>query len=140
MYALNIIFETPLIKAKESATDEFSELYDKYKRPLHTYIYRLLGSQEDAEDQRFELGNEEEASYLPTNNGGIPEIFEREHIRLALDSIPAEYAAILLLNTAQGISYLDIATIMEITPYAAATRLSRAKRMFTQQYQRLKKE
>ena len=170
-------------------------LYEKHKRPIHTYVYRLLGSQEDADDvtqevfirafvsrnelydhdnlspwlyriatnlcvdllrrrkriswwplvrrspgQQFERSTEEEAPYLPLDSGGIPEVFERDHIRLALAKLPEDYAIVLVLNAAQGLSYQDIATIVGISPNAAATRISRAKRMFAEQYQRLNEE
>lgn len=170
-------------------------LYEKYKRPIHTYVYRLLGSQEDADDvtqevfvrafvswnelydhgnlspwlyriatnlcvdllrrrkriswwplvrrtadQQFERTAEEDASYLPPDSGGIPEVFEREHIRLALASMPEDYAIVLVLNAAQGLSYVDVATVVGISPNAAATRISRAKRMFAEQYRRLNEE
>lgn len=170
-------------------------LYEKYKRPIHTYVYRLLGSQEDADDvtqevfirafvswnelydhnnlspwlyriatnlcvdalrrrkriswwplmrrssnQQFEHLAEEDASYLPPDSGGIPEVFEREHIRLALANMPEEYAVVLVLSAAQGLAYQDIATILGISPNAAATRISRAKRMFAEQYQQLNNE
>ncbi len=170
-------------------------LYEKYKRPIHTYVYRLLGSQEDADDvtqevfvrafvswkelydhgnlspwlyriatnlcvdllrrrkriswwplvrrsqgQQFERSTEEEASYLPLDTGGIPEVFEREHIRLALARMPEDYSIVLVLSAAQGLSYQDIANVVGISPNAAATRISRAKRMFAEQYQRLNEE
>jgi RNA polymerase sigma-70 factor (ECF subfamily) len=170
-------------------------LYEKHKRQIHTYVYRLLGSQEDADDvtqevfirafvswnelydhdnlspwlyriatnlcvdllrrrkriswwplvrrtpgQPFERASEEEASYLPLDTGGIPEVFERDHIRLALAKLPEDYAIVLVLNAAQGLSYQDIATIVGISPNAAATRISRAKRMFAEQYQLLNEE
>lgn len=171
-------------------------LYEQYKRPIHTYVYRLLGNQEDADDltqevfvrafvawndlydhanlspwlyriatnlcvdqlrkrkrvswwplvrprlagSQFDHGTEEDASYLPSDPGGIPEIFEREHIRLALASMPEDYAIVLVLSAAQGVPYQDIAKIIDISPNAAATRISRAKRMFAEQYQRLNKE
>lgn len=171
-------------------------LYEKYKRPLHTYIYRLLGSQEDADDltqevfmrafvswddlydrdnlspwlyriatnlcvdqlrrrkriswwpltrrrggeQQFDPGSEEEAPYLPADSGGIPEVFEREQIRQALASMPEDYAIVLVLSAAQGLPYQDIASIVGISPNAAATRISRAKRMFAEQYGRLNEE
>lgn len=180
-------------RAEDEPSPELIALYEKYRRPLHTYVYRLLGSLEDADDviqevflsaflswhhlsdherlsawlyrvatnlcmdqlrrrkriswwpltsrhsqdQQFERGTDEEASYLPTNHGGIPEIFEREHIHLALARMPEDYAIALVLSADQGISYLDIATISGISPRAAATRISRAKRMFIEQYQRL---
>lgn len=90
-------------------------------------------------DQQFEQQTED-ASYLPPDSGGIPEVFERDHIRLALARMPEDYAIVLVLNAAQGLSYQDIATILGISPNAAATRISRAKRMFAEQYQHLNDE
>jgi len=170
---------------------DFGMLYEKFKRPVHSYIYRLLGSYEDADDLTQEvftkayvawndlydrdnlsswlyriatnlcidqlrrrkriswwplarrsnateqLSGDEELSYLPPDTGGIPEIAEREHIRLALASIPADYAIVLVLSAAQGVPYQEIGTIVGISPNAAATRISRAKRLFAEQYARL---
>jgi RNA polymerase sigma-70 factor (ECF subfamily) len=193
MSPLSTVLDMPAAKVADPATSEIIALYEKYKRPLHTYIYRLLGSLEDADDviqevfltafvswhdlnnhsrlsswlyrvatnlcldqlrrrkriswwpltqhystnQQSERGADEEASYLPTNSGGIPEICERELIHLALSKMPEDYAAVLIMSADQGISYLDIATIMGISARAAATRISRAKRMFAEQYRRL---
>src|SRR6266700_3364333 len=172
---------------------DFGMLYEKFKRPIHSYTYRLLGSHEDADDLTQEVfmrayvawndlydrdnlsswlyriatnlcidllrrrkriswwplmrpnhsgeqsngAGDEEISYLPLDNGGIPEIAEREHIRLALANIPTEYAIALVLNAAQGVPYQEIGKIVGISPNAAATRISRAKRLFADQYQRL---
>ena len=172
---------------------DFGMLYEKFKRPVHSYIYRLLGSHEDADDLTQEVftrayvawndlydrdnlsswlyriatnlcidqlrrrkriswwplmrnnhagehldgAGEEDLSYLPSDNGGIPEIAEREHIRLALANMPPDYAIVLVLSAAQGMPYQEIGTIVGISPNAAATRISRAKRMFAEQYQRL---
>jgi len=168
-------------------------LYEKFRRPIHAYIYRLLGSQEDADDlmqevftrayvswddlydrenlspwlyriatnlcvdllrrrkriswwpltrrnradEHLESASEEDISYLPSDSGGIPEVAEREHIRLALANMPADYAIVLVLNAAQGVPYQEIAAIVGISSNAAATRISRAKRMFVEQYQRI---
>src|SRR5438477_3321907 len=113
---------------------DFGMLYEKFKRPVHSYIYRLLGSHDDADDLTQEVfmrayvawndlydrdnlspwlyriatnlcvdqlrrrkriswwplmrnnhagehldgAGEEDLSYLPSDNGGIPEIAERE--------------------------------------------------------------
>lgn len=170
-----------------------TQLYEQLRRPIHSYIYRLLGSLEDADDitqevfiraytawdnlyerdnlsawlyriatnlcvdllrrrkriswqplrrshynsDRFEDGVDEDAAFLASNSGGIPEIAERDHIRLALERLPEEYAVALILSAAQGIPYQEIAIIVGISPNAAATRISRAKRMFIEQYQRL---
>ncbi len=173
-----------------------SEVYERFRRPIHSYIFRLLGSQEDADDitqevfirvfnawddlydrenlsawlykiatnlcvdlmrrrkriswwpltrrkangEQGENRFEEENSYLPADNGGIPEIAERDHIRQALASMPRDYAVALVLNAAQGVSYQEIAVIVGISPNAAATRISRAKRMFAEYYARLNEQ
>ena len=172
-----------------------SVLYEQFKRPIHSYIYRLLGNQEDADDvtqevfvractawsglyerenlsawlyriatnlsvdmlrrrkriswrsltshsiqdERFE-GASDDSSYLLPDSGGIPEVAEREHIRQTLAGMPTEYAVALVLNAAQGIPYQEVAAILAISPNAAATRISRAKRMFVEQYQRISKQ
>ena len=172
---------------------DFGMLYEKFRGPIHSYMYRLLGSQEDADDLTQEVFTrayiawndlydrdnlspwlyriatnlcvdhlrrrkriswwpltrsrrgdaagetrlDDEASYLPSNSGGIPEVSEREHIRHALASMPRDYAIVLVLSAAQGVPYQEIAAIVGISPNAAATRISRAKRMFAEVYQRL---
>lgn len=181
-----------------TSTDEaaLSQLYEQYRTPIHSYIYRLLGNHEDADDLTQEVfiracaswddlyerghlsswlyriatnlcidlsrrrkriswwplsrrtrreGIEEEQSnddisYLLADTGGIPEVAERELISATLRDMPEEYAIVLVLNAAQGIPYQEIATVVGISPNAAATRISRAKKMFVEQYQRLSKD
>jgi RNA polymerase sigma-70 factor, ECF subfamily len=188
--------ETPASVSADAHPLDFGTLYERFKRPLHSYIYRMLGSQEDADDLTQEVflrahvvwhdlhdhdhlsswlyrlatngcidllrrrkrlswwpltqrhrtsgpggaGSDEDATYLPLDSGGIPEIFEREHIRLTLAHLPPEYASVLVLSAAQGLPYQDIAVILGISPGAAATRISRAKRLFAEHYQRLDPE
>ncbi len=173
-----------------------SMLYEQFRRPIHSYIYRLLGSLEDADDltqevfvracmawdrlyergnlsawlyriatnlcvdvlrrrkriswwpltfrrdndDRFESDGSDSESWLLPDSGGIPEIAEREHIQMALSKLPVEYSAALLLSASQGVSYQEIAQITGISPNAAATRISRAKKMFAEQYQRISQE
>lgn len=172
-----------------------SMLYERFRRPIHSYTYRLLGSQEDADDITQEVfvrvfkawdrlhdrGNLSawlyriatnlcvdllrrrkriswssltyhsqanghfnsamtDESLLPPDHGGIPEVAEREHIRHAIASMPEEYAIALVLNAAQGVPYQEVAAIVGISPNAAATRISRAKKMFAERYHRLSQE
>jgi RNA polymerase sigma-70 factor (ECF subfamily) len=175
---------------------DFDALYEKFKIPIHSYIYRLLGSQEDADDiaqevftrayitwndlydrdnlsallyriatnlcidllrkrkriswwplmrvkrsdDAGEFLGDDEALYLPSDDGGISRIGEQEHIRRTLASMPHDYAIVLLLSAVQGIPYQEIAEIVGISPNAAATRISRAKRMFVELYGRLSEE
>ncbi len=131
-----------------------SALYERFRRPLHSYIYRLLGSQEDADDvtQEVDLLRRrkriswwsltshtcgDEGFFLPPDDGGIAEIAEREHIRLAIANMPEDYAAALVLNVVQGVPYQEVAAVVGISPGAAAIRISRAKKMFVEQYQRI---
>jgi RNA polymerase sigma-70 factor, ECF subfamily len=51
--------------------------------------------------------------------------------------MPEEYALVLVLSVIRGISYQEIATIVGLSPSVTATRISRAKKMFVEQYRRL---
>lgn len=102
------------------------------------FSWRSLTSH-SGQDDRFD-GASDDGSYLLPDSGGIPEVAEREHIRQALANMPTEYAVSLVLSAAQGIPYQEIATILNISPNAAATRISRAKRMFVEQYQRISQQ
>jgi RNA polymerase sigma-70 factor (ECF subfamily) len=170
----------------------FIQLYEQYRRPIHSYTYRLLGRLEDADDVTQEVfiractswtglyEREQLSSWLyriatnlcvdllrrrkriswwslhPRSNhdgsieelhsdlapfladgGGIPEVAERELIQQTLAQLPADDAVVLVLSAGQGIPYQEIAAIIGISPNAAATRISRAKRRFVEHYQRL---
>jgi RNA polymerase sigma-70 factor, ECF subfamily len=174
--------------------EALSILYERFRRPIYTYTYRLLGNGEDAADVTQEVflracisweslrdrdhlgvwlhhvatnlcvdlirrrrrlswwpltrrnrssrytgeGSDDDLfSHLPPDNGGIPEIAEREHIQRVVDAMPEEYALVLVLSVIQGIPYQDIATIAGLSPTVTATRISRAKKMFVEQYRRL---
>ena len=182
--------------SEDGDTLDFEALYEKFKIPIHSYIYRLLGSQEDADDiaqevftrayinwndlydrdhlssllyriatnlcidllrkrrriswwplmrakrsdDAGEFPGGDEAICLPSDDGGISRIGEQEHIRRTLASMPHDYAIVLVLSAAQGVPYQEIAEIVGISPNAAATRISRAKRMFVELYQRFSEE
>jgi RNA polymerase sigma-70 factor, ECF subfamily len=84
-----------------------------------------------------DMSDDDLFSHLPPDSGGIPEIAEREHIQRVLAGMPREYALVLVLSIIQGIPYQDIATIVGLSPAVTATRISRAKKIFVEQYQRL---
>ena len=183
-------------ESAENDAGTLSVLYEQFRRPIHSYVYRLLGNLEDADDvtqevfvraciswnglyerdhlsawlyriatnlcvdilrrrkriswwplsyrnpgdERFDDGASDDGDWLMPDSGGIPEIAERELIRQALACIPEEYAVALILNAAQGVPYQEVARIVGISANAAATRISRAKRMFVEAYQRLGRE
>ncbi len=174
----------------------FPTFYERYRRPIHAYVFRMLNSQEDANDVTQEVfvrvfkawdrlrdreklspwlyrlatnlaidllrrrkrlswqsliryrtgdhqsegGVEDGASSLLRGSGGIPEIFEREHIHLVLASMPKKYVIVLLLNAAQGVPYQEVGAMVGISPTAAATRLSRAKKLFREHYRRIDRD
>lgn len=171
-------------------------LYERFRRPMYTYIYRLLGNQEDAADTTQEVflrackswenlrdrenlrewlyrvatnlsidlirrrkrlawwpltrcsrdeGDEGESdnetlASMSAHHDGLVAIAEREHIQLALAQLPHPYAVVLVLSVAQGLPYQEIAGIIGLSPGATASRLSRAKKMFVEQYQRISQE
>jgi RNA polymerase sigma-70 factor, ECF subfamily len=171
-----------------------SILYERFRRPIYSYIYRLLSNPEDAADVTQEVflracisweslrdrdhlgvwlhhvatnlcvdlirrrrrlswwplsrrnrndghaevkGDDDPFSCLPPDGGGIPEIAEREHIQRVLAAMPEEYALVLVLSVIRGIPYQEIATIIGLSPAVTATRISRAKKIFIEQYRRL---
>jgi RNA polymerase sigma-70 factor, ECF subfamily len=180
----------------ENDAGTLSVLYEQFRRPIHSYVYRMLGSLEDADDvtqevfvraciswdglyergrlsawlyriatnlcvdilrrrkriswwplsyrnpgdERFKDGAIDDGDWLLPDSGGIPEIAERELIRQALACMPEEYAVALVLSAAQGVPYQEVAAIVGISANAAATRISRARRMFVEAYQRLSRE
>ena len=79
----------------------------------------------------------EDDSFSSSHSGGILEIAEREHIQHTLAHLPKGYALPLLLSAARGIPYKEIALIVGISPNATATRLTRARKLFAEEYQRL---
>lgn len=115
------------------ATNMCVDLLRRRKRlswwPLHRRGRDMTHTEEMSDDDPFSL--------LPADGGGIPEIAEREHIQRVLANMPQEYAIVLVLSTVQGLPYQEIATIVGLSSTATAVRLSRAKKMFVEQYQRL---
>ncbi len=131
-----------------------TQLYDEFRPRIYSHSYRLLGNKQEADDvthdvlrQRkrnscwvyedaHDVSNEDD-SLRSSHSGGIPEIAEREHIQHTFAHLPKGYALPLLLNAARGIPYQEIAVIVGISPSAAAIRLTRARKLFAEEYQRL---
>jgi len=123
----------------------WESLYDRahlsawlYQVATNLCIDRLRGRKQRSSriDRRTESVTEAEAAYLPSTGGGIPEIAEREHIQRTFAHLPRGYSFPLLLSAA-GVPYWEIASIIGVSPNAAATRLTRAKKLFAEEYQRL---
>lgn len=173
-----------------------AEVYTTYSAAIHSYAYRLLDNQEDADDVTQEVfirvhdrleqlrdrtrlrpwlyriatnlcmdqlrrrsrtrkifgmpvaldrgadagdtGSQEVAQ--PGSTQAIDGVAERDHIVRALRRMPPKYATCLILHSAQGLSYREIAEILGITNGAAAVRLARARDMFGRAYEDLREE
>ena len=76
----------------------------------------------------------------PGSMAPIEQVAERDHIAGALRQMPPKYAICLMLHSAQGLSYREIADILGITPGAAAVRLTRARDLFSRHYNALRGE
>ena len=113
------------------ATNLCIDLLRRRRRLSWWPLARSSGSAVDgvSEDELF--------SPVPSGSGGIPEVAEREQIQRAFACMPQDYAIVLMLSVVLGFPYQEIAAITGLSPSAAATRLSRAKRMFVERYQRL---
>src|SRR5712692_9377717 len=140
--------EASLSDDAHALSGQFLQLYERFRRPIHAYTSRLLGSQEDADDvtqevfvrlftawdglhdrdnlsawlyriatnlsvdllrrrkriswwplvrrgrddEHFDGMTSDDNSFLPPDSGGIPEVAEREHIRMAVANMPSESA------------------------------------------------
>ncbi len=172
-------------------------VYLEYSDAIHSYIYRLLGNNEDADDLTQEtfirvhehLASLRDAARLrswlyriatnlcmdqlrrrsrirrllgvalsltpilddhdtpnqreiaePGSTAQIDGVAERDHIARALRRMPAKYSVCLLLHSSQGLSYREIAEVLDITPGAAAVRLTRARDLFARHYEALRQE
>jgi RNA polymerase sigma-70 factor (ECF subfamily) len=60
---------------------------------------------------------------------------QREQVRQALETLPADYRAAVVLRYWYGLSYREIATTMDTTESAIKSRLHRARRMMAQELQ-----
>lgn len=172
-------------------------VYLEYSVSIHSYAFRLLGNQEDADDitqevfirvhSRLEqlrdpsrlrpwlyriatnlcmdqlrrrsrtrktfglfvtIGSGEQDnddSYTrevahPASTAAIDQVAERDHITQALRRMPPKYSTCLVLHSAQGLSYREIAEIVGISPGAAAVRLGRARDLFGRYYEEMRGE
>ena len=76
----------------------------------------------------------------PASAAALDGVAERDHIAGAIRRMPPKYSSCLLLYSAQGLSYREIAMILGITPGAAAVRLTRARDLFAKHYDALRGE
>jgi RNA polymerase sigma-70 factor (ECF subfamily) len=190
---------TPLDPSAPAIRDEglLTMVYHAHSGAIHSYAFRLLGNQEDADDVTQEVfiraherldqlrdpdrlrpwlyriatnlcmdnlrkrtrtrrifgipiyldggGDEDDGTgphdvAQPGSANAFDGVAERDHINRALRRMAPKYATCLVLHSAQGLSYREIAEAFGITPGAAAVRLARARDMFARHYDDVRKE
>jgi len=75
------------------------------------------------------------ASDAPHPDQAVSQKEERERIRQMLDTLSPPYRAAVVLRYWYGLSYREIATIMDTTESAIKSRLYRARRMLAEELQ-----
>ena len=76
----------------------------------------------------------------PGSTATIDGVAERDHIARVLRRMPPKYRSCLLLHSSYGLTYREIADTLEISPGAAAVRLTRARDLFVRHYEELQGE
>lgn len=167
-----------------SATPTLDELYYRYRGPVQSYLYRLCGSADLAEDLTQETftracagligfrGDSSVATWLfriarnaylnslrrpspqridtdellaipdqgshgdPARSYAASE--ERTLIGVALGQLPEKQRSILLLRDSEGLSYAEIADVLELSLAAVKVNLFRARNAFRAAYSELR--
>src|SRR6266851_2735914 len=100
----------------EARALDFAMLYEQLRRPIHSYVYRLLGSQEDADDLTQEVFTR---AYVSWND-----LYDRENLSPCSTVSPQIYASI----TCAGVSASPGGRLRAAAVQASTSKI-RAKRM-----------
>jgi RNA polymerase sigma-70 factor (ECF subfamily) len=144
-YLYNMVKDKEL--ARELTQDTFLEAYQAMHRIegdlyLKAWLYRIATNNAIQVLRRRKL-----ISWLPWTGGTISSeqtagdyddrLAQRELIRATLTRIPEKYRAVLLLHDEQGFKCEEIGTMLKISLDAAKKRLTRAREMFQDAYEKL---
>jgi RNA polymerase sigma-70 factor (ECF subfamily) len=78
-------------------------------------------------DVTLDLDQLEPADCSPNPEQGLLEESRRERVRLAISRLEPEFRETLVLREIEGLSYKEIAAILDIPPGTVMSRLSRAR-------------
>jgi RNA polymerase sigma-70 factor (ECF subfamily) len=135
--------------AQELTQDTFLEAYKAMPETegnlnLKSWLYRIATNNAIDVLRRRRL-----ISWLPwvdektvssrTTNDYEDRLAQREQVRGALAKLPDKYRAVLLLHDNQGFKCQEIGKMLNISHEAAKKRLTRAREMFRDAYQKLQK-
>jgi RNA polymerase sigma-70 factor (ECF subfamily) len=88
---------------------------------VHHYRRKWLGSIASERDEDLD----EKLLYIPP----VPEVLMDEEVLAALDRIPPDFRAVVLLADVEEFSYKDVAGILKIPVGTVMSRLSRARKL-----------
>ena len=125
-------------EAEDAVQDVFIKAYNnlkkfRFKSSFSTWLYRIAYHRcidiikEKAEKRECVIDRD----FAETAQSGVT-ADERELIDKTLDSLPAEHRAILVMREGSGMSYEEIAEIMNISVDAVSARLWRARNIFSE--------
>lgn len=105
---------------------------------LHISSYISTTEQTDCDDEtQAHVSNISIVENIYGSEQSITSVAEWEHISLALATMPRRDVQVLLLSAALGFPYQEIALRLDVSSGAAAARITRAKKRFTQEYRHI---
>jgi len=132
--------------ARDASQETFIKVYKAlpgfdFRASFTTWLYKvatnvcldLLRKQSREQQRRLSLGevNIQEGSFKDNRPGPEDLLLERERIqelKQAVQALPEGYRLALILHHYQGLSYQQIARILELPEKTVATRIHRAKK------------
>ena len=105
---------------------------------LHTSSYISTTEQIDYDDEtQAHVLNISIGENVYGSEQSMTSVAEWELISLAFATMPKRDVQVLLLSAAYGLPYQEIAIKLDVSPSAAAARITRAKKRFTQEYRHI---
>ena len=131
--------------AADLAQETFVKLYQRGSLPetptawLITVAMNLFRNVKSTTSRRRQLltvarGEGAHSDWAESPEGAATAADARERVRLAIDGLPDRERRLLLLH-AEGFSYRDIATALELNEASVGTLLARARKAFRTAYQ-----
>jgi len=113
---------------------------DMLRQRLHFSLYTHITDGYQYDEDILRNANTSMLREEYTSDGSISSVAEKEHIRLTFDHMSLRDAQVLFLSAIKDQPYQEIATRIGISPSAAAACITRAKKKFLKEYQRILKE
>ena len=126
------------MEAEDVAQEAFLNIFDAAPRyrptaPFRAYFYRVLIRLciDRTRKRHFAIATADDVVELPDPSLSPGEaLIEKEraaHLHAALDALPPNQKAAIILKHYEGLSYLDIAHILDVSPKAVERLISRAR-------------